>query len=336
MNHYKKTFCIQDAVGNNEFSYEQRDTKKIYVPSLEVGYYQHVKQGNLPAFVEIDEYGEEKICYGLKNFIQSGKVIIFDNHNHSYYFYKNFLRENHLASMAFVHVDQHKDMREPSLSLVQFHEAMNEEDYCRNFLRKISYVEQSSSNTADYLTNDKQKRIPTSDDFAENHQYSDECNGLSILNVYEDYLLNKYKQGNFSIQDIRKKYDILGHTLNSGSSNIDDEEIYDFLYTNLHLNVGNFIRPLLDEKRISDLYIVDSEYRMDEFDLSLIPEPFALDLDLDFFSEEMDYIPWEKKILFVRKLAEKADLILVAFSPYFIPFERAKKALFEIFEDQNF
>ena len=73
---------------------------------------------------------------------------------------------------------------------------------------------------------------------------------------------------------------------------------------------------------------------MERFDWSLLDEDFALDIDLDFFSEDMDYISRERKNEFIRTLVKRASVILIAFSPYFVTFDRAKRALFEILESE--
>ena len=59
----------------------------------------------------------------------------------------------------------------------------------------------------------------------------------------------------------------------------------------------------------------------------------VLDLDLDFFSKDMDYIPFQKKKKIVKELIQKSKLITIATSPYFIELEDCKKVLHELFQD---
>ena len=48
-------FYIDKPVGNNIFSYEDRENKKIYVPKLINGTLEDITLGNEIAFNEIDE-----------------------------------------------------------------------------------------------------------------------------------------------------------------------------------------------------------------------------------------------------------------------------------------
>ena len=75
--------------------------------------------------------------------------------------------------------------------------------------------------------------------------------------------------------------------------NVDISDTEDvFRYTNEVLNVGSFIKPALHHNIFSDVIIIDSSYG---FDID-IEEEFVLDIDLDIFSKDMDYIPHELKI----------------------------------------
>lgn len=246
---YNKPFYIKEPVGNNLFSYERRINKKIYVPNIIEGNFTEIKESNEIAFVEVDDENKEHINYGLEKFIKRENVYLFDNHNHTYFFFKKFLRENNISKIGFIHIDQHKDMREPSIYLEEFK---------------------------------KTKKI------------------------------DKYKKEFYSC-------------------NLEEEYI-DFVYTNFELNVGNFIKPLLQEGKISNLEIIDSEYKMEEFKSKKILYDYVLDLDLDFFSEDMDYIDMKKKLFFVKEVAKKAKAIFVATSPYFISFNRAKETFYNIFD----
>lgn len=113
---YYKGFYIDKPIGNNEFSYIERKNKKIYIPPLKEGDLNDVKVGNNIAFSEIEEY--EINTMGLDCFVKynyKGKdVYIFDNHNHAFYFWVKGIHENKFVKgIMLVHVDQHKDTREP-------------------------------------------------------------------------------------------------------------------------------------------------------------------------------------------------------------------------------
>ena len=106
-------FYIDKPIGNNIFSYEERENKKIYVPKLIEGTLDDVSVGEEIVFNEIDEDIEIK-AKGLKNMIiykyQDKEVYIFDNHNHAFYFWiKSLKKGNFTKGCKLVHVDQHKD-----------------------------------------------------------------------------------------------------------------------------------------------------------------------------------------------------------------------------------
>ena len=52
-----------------------------------------------------------------------------------------------------------------------------------------------------------------------------------------------------------------------------------------------------------------------------------LDIDLDFFAPELDYIGNEKKISFIQRLLPEAAVVTVATSPFFIDQMRAVSIL---------
>lgn len=113
-----KGFYIDEPYGNNIFSYKERENKRIFVPKLIKGSLEDVRVGEHIVFNEIDEDVEVK-AKGLENLVEyklNGKsVYIFDNHNHAFYFWMKSLKNKEFnRGCKLVHVDQHKDMREPS------------------------------------------------------------------------------------------------------------------------------------------------------------------------------------------------------------------------------
>jgi hypothetical protein len=99
-------------------------------------------------------------------------------------------------------------------------------------------------------------------------------------------------------------------------------------YANRELNVGNFIVPALEAGIFSRVNCVDSETALD----GPIPDACAADIDLDFFSPDMDYIPFERRLNFVRGLVEKSAFVTIATSPYFVDQDRALEILNRIIE----
>ena len=225
-----KGFYIDKPYGNNVFSYEERENKKIFVPELIEGNLEDVQVGENIVFNEIDEDTEVK-AKGLKNLVQykfqDKTIYIFDNHNHAFYFWMKSLKNNEFSKgCKLVHVDQHKDMREP-----------------------------------------------------------------------QEYMVD--------IEDL------------------DDV----FRYTNEVLNVGNFIQPALKKEVFSEAIIIDSSYG---FDVKIEGE-YILDIDLDIFSKDMDYIPYDFRLNKIKNLINNAKIITIATSPYFIEQDYAINVLKELF-----
>lgn len=225
-----KGFYIDKPYGNNIFSYEERENKKIFVPKLIEGNLEDVEVGENIVFNEIDEEIEIK-AKGLKNLVQykldDKTIYIFDNHNHAFYFWMKSLKNNEFSKgCKLVHVDQHKDMREP-----------------------IHY-------------------------------------------------------------------------------NVDVENLDNvFTYTNEVLNVGNFIQPALKKEVFSQVIIIDSSYGFD----ATVEGEYVLDIDLDIFSKDMNYIPYNFRLNKIKDLIKDAKVITIATSPYFIEQDYAIKVLKELF-----
>lgn len=116
---YSKSFYIENPVWNNELSFERRNIKKLYVPSLlENASFSDIELWEEIVFSDFD-FGWNLIeAKWLKNFYELEwmwkKIYLFDNHNHAFYFwylakYKNIIWRSNLL----FHIDEHADMREP-------------------------------------------------------------------------------------------------------------------------------------------------------------------------------------------------------------------------------
>ncbi len=120
---YSKPFYIEKAIWNNELSFEKRNIKKLYVPSLvENASFSDIELWNEVVFSDFDFEGNLIEAKWLKNFYELEwmwkKIYLFDNHNHAFYFWylareKNIIWENNLL----FHVDEHADTREPEIFL---------------------------------------------------------------------------------------------------------------------------------------------------------------------------------------------------------------------------
>jgi hypothetical protein len=102
-------------------------------------------------------------------------------------------------------------------------------------------------------------------------------------------------------------------------------EIFD--YTNFVLNVGNFIEPAFTSGLFSSLETITSSQDFEK-DMS---GQFVLDLDMDIFAPEMDYISYDLKVQRIRSWIKRSSFITIATSPYFIDQQRAIKIIKDIF-----
>lgn len=105
-----------------------------------------------------------------------------------------------------------------------------------------------------------------------------------------------------------------------------------FRYTNTVLNVGNFIPAAQHIGLVKEIVFLDSQYSLEQMKERLksprgedpaIEENIILDIDLDFFAPESDYIGNDLKLDVIGRLFSRASVITFATSPYFIEQERA-------------
>ena len=108
-----------------------------------------------------------------------------------------------------------------------------------------------------------------------------------------------------------------------------------FHYTNYVYNVGNYIIPAQKEGLINDIIQVRNTHNLEEYlDLrSTLGENIILNLDLDFFQPDLDFIDYDLKKKVVLDAANKAKIITVATSPFFINQDLAIKVFKDIFEN---
>lgn len=107
-----------------------------------------------------------------------------------------------------------------------------------------------------------------------------------------------------------------------------------FNYTNFILNVWNYIIPAQKLRLIKEIYQIRSEVNIDDFSFENLDKSVSniINLDIDFFAPELDYMNYENKMNFCRKMIEKADFVTIATSPFFIDQELALKVIKEILE----
>jgi hypothetical protein len=107
-----------------------------------------------------------------------------------------------------------------------------------------------------------------------------------------------------------------------------------FNYTNFTLNVWNYIIPALKDWIISEVAQIRNEDNLNNYflyDFQNEKRNIILNLDLDFFEPELDFIDYELKKKVIVDIASKSSFITVSTSPFFINQELALKVFFDLF-----
>ncbi|MDQ7010045.1 MAG: UPF0489 family protein [Candidatus Gracilibacteria bacterium] len=112
-----------------------------------------------------------------------------------------------------------------------------------------------------------------------------------------------------------------------------------FEYTNFSkINVGNYIIPAEKQGLIGKTIQIRNTKNLEDYLNSPLPqgrgaggEGIILNLDLDFFQPDLDFIDYELKKKVVLDIAKKADVITVSTSPFFINQELALKVFKDLF-----
>ena len=114
---YKDWFYLTEALWNNAFSYQQRENKTLYIPSLINWSIHDILLWDQIVFEDYDFNDKLSSCYGVKNFYKlwwEGKdIYLFDNHNHAYYFW--YLARSEWIiwdKNTLIHIDEHADTRD--------------------------------------------------------------------------------------------------------------------------------------------------------------------------------------------------------------------------------
>lgn len=107
-----------------------------------------------------------------------------------------------------------------------------------------------------------------------------------------------------------------------------------FHFTNYECNVGNYIQPALRAGIIEKVLRIEDTIGMEKYASyeKREDESIILNLDLDFFAKELDYIPFEDKKRTILHFAHRANLITVATSPFFIDQKRAIDMFQRVFD----
>jgi hypothetical protein len=103
-----------------------------------------------------------------------------------------------------------------------------------------------------------------------------------------------------------------------------------FEYTNSVLNVGNYILPAIEDGLVGKLISITSENDLKNHKPRTY-DSLIVNIDLDFWAPEMDYIDPKLKIRRAKECMEVADLVTIATSPFFIDQPLALRILRELF-----
>jgi hypothetical protein len=116
-----------------------------------------------------------------------------------------------------------------------------------------------------------------------------------------------------------------------------------FEFTNYSLNVWDYIVPALKEGIIDEIVQIrsDEELKNSKFVVDLCnsktdlvwnkKKDIILNLDLDFFEPNLNYINYDLKKKVILNIAKNASVITVASSPFFINQKLALKRFLDIF-----
>jgi hypothetical protein len=109
------------------------------------------------------------------------------------------------------------------------------------------------------------------------------------------------------------------------------DEKYAYEFTNFSCNVGNYIIPALESGLIGNMIRIENEFELDNHRNYIPSKNSVLNIDLDFFAPELEFIDRQKKISLIQRLLPLVWCITIATSPFFIEPWKAIKALYEIF-----
>jgi len=107
-----------------------------------------------------------------------------------------------------------------------------------------------------------------------------------------------------------------------------------FEYTNFSdINVGNYIIPGEKQGLIWKTIQIRNTKNLEDYleNKNDVNNNIILNLDLDFFQPDLDFIDYELKKKVVLDIAKKADIITVSTSPFFIDQELAIKVFRDLF-----
>ncbi len=349
---YSKDFYITQPVWNNAFSFDERKNKKLFVPKLKkIESFDEIELlaspstegdwggeiGNglnlFPTFQEYDFDGNMQSCYGLKNlyaltFNQS--LCKISSHNTSSRNISPCAPSSHNTSPS-VPLLTGEGSRNVPLYLVDNH----------NHAFYFWYLARSQGIISD---NAMLYHIDEHADMRDPWQYLLKPESEDIQQVFEytNFFLNV---GNYIVP--AQKEGLIGEVVQIRS----ESALREYLNSSRHLSPTlpcfNFeiVAPLCfslvscQEREQESKSAASFPFEGKEFKIEVLCEQecdnwrsIILNLDLDFFEPELDFIDYDLKKRVILDIARKADLITVCTSPYFIDQERALRVFRDLFD----
>lgn len=114
-----------------------------------------------------------------------------------------------------------------------------------------------------------------------------------------------------------------------------DNSSYAWEFANHFCNVGNYIQPAIQSGLIKKILRIENEVQMDQYADYSSDHEIVLNLDLDIFAPEMDFIPEHKKLRTIRHFLKQARVVTIATSPFFIDQELAIEKLQRLFSTEE-
>lgn len=279
---YKKWFFIDKPIWNNEFSFEKRTNKRLYVPEiidLDINDLDQIRlQDDKEKIAFEDFWFDDKLStnYGLKNFYRIKfnwkEIVLFDNHNHAFYFWYEARNRWIIGdNNTLIHIDEHADTRDNNKNLLK----------------------------------------PDSIDLEKAFTFTNE-----VLNV-GDYIIPAQKEG----------------------------LIWDIIQIRNTINLEDYVERYYWFYDILDIWFIEWRLFESQFDFQigwvsewnklnskiLNKNWIILNLDLDFFQKELDFIDYNLKKKVILDAFEKADFITVCTSPFFIEQDLAINVFKDLF-----
>jgi hypothetical protein len=304
---YSLPSTLSKQCGNNAFAWVERTNKygsspSLSIPSLIEWTIEDVHVGESIVFEEM-ESGILKSCVGLKNFVCIRKIRID----------KNGETGVRGEGTAWAVMKAEKPRSEANTEWVPLREAL--EIPLGYWLPletfgTFSHKSTESVSERDSPSENDKKWKPQELVIFDNHNHA--------LYFWIDAVRKWIIEPGFTLIHIDEHSDLWANPnkLDLSKALLDKEYAWEF--ANLSCNVGNYIIPAIDSGLIGQMIRIENESEIDTYMELRTPRNTVLNLDLDIFAPELDFIPEAKKLHIIRNLIQQVDYVTIATSPFFI------------------